>query len=179
VLRDLVFKPVYRSDEDSILADFYIPALSQSISYDRAVGYFSSTMLSYAAQGIGALIEKQGSMRLIVGGEITQEESDAILNGYDLRAISERVGISLCKTIEQVVEELSYARLQALSWMIGHGTLSVKVALKRQGMYHEKIGIFRDPAGDQVVFQGSANETLNALLPEFNFESINVIRFGI
>jgi superfamily II DNA or RNA helicase len=174
VLRDLVFKPVYRSDEDSILADFYIPALSQSISYDRAVGYFSSTMLSYAAQGIGALIEKQGSMRLIVGGEITQEESDAILNGYDLRAISERVGISLCKTIEQVVEELSYARLQALSWMIGHGTLSVKVALKRQGMYHEKIGIFRDPAGDQVVFQGSANETLNALLPEFNFESINV-----
>ena len=99
-------------------------------------------MLSYAAQGIAALIEKQGTMRLIVGGEITQEESDAILNGYDLRAISERVGASFCKTIEQVVEELSYARLQALSWMIAQGSLSVKVALKRQGMYHEKIGIF-------------------------------------
>jgi superfamily II DNA or RNA helicase len=174
VLRQLTLKPVYRSDEDSILADFYVPSLSQSISYDRAVGYFSSSMLSYAAQGIAALIEKQGTMRLIVGGEITQEESDAILNGYDLRAISERVGASFCKTVEQVVEELSYARLQALSWMIAQGSLSVKVALKRQGMYHEKIGIFRDQEGDEIVFQGSANETVNALLPEYNFESINV-----
>jgi superfamily II DNA or RNA helicase len=174
VLRQLNLKPVYRSDEDSLLADFYVPALSQSISYDRAVGYFSSSMLSYAAQGIGALIEKQGVMRLIVGGEITQEESDAILNGYDLRSLSERVGATFCKTIEQVVEELSFARLQALSWMIANGSLSVKVALKRQGMYHEKIGIFRDQEGDEVVFQGSANETVNALLPEYNFESINV-----
>ena len=174
MLRDLKFKSVYRSDDDNILADFYIPALKESIAYDRAVGYFSSTMLSYAAQGIAALIDKQGSMRLIVGGELTQEESDAILNGYDLRSVSDRVGLAFCKTIDQVVEELSYSRLQALSWMIAQGTLSIKVALKRQGMYHEKIGIFRDKLGDEVVFQGSANETTNALLPEYNFESINV-----
>jgi superfamily II DNA or RNA helicase len=174
VLRDLPLKSVYRSEDDNILTDFYIPALSLAHSYDRAVGFFSAAMLSYAAQGIGALIERQGTMRLIVGGEITQEESDAILNGYDLRELKERVGATFCKTIDQVVEELSYARLQALSWMIGQGALSVKVALKRQGMYHEKIGIFRDTAGDEVVFQGSANETANALLPEFNFESINV-----
>lgn len=174
MLRELTLKSVYRSEEDNILSDFYVPALSRSISYDRAVGYFSATMLSYAAQGIGALIEREGTMRLVVGGEITEEESDAILNGYDLRCLKERIGSAFCKTIDQVVEELSYARLQALSWMIGQGALSVKVALKRQGMYHEKIGIFRDTAGDEVVFQGSANETANALLPEFNFESINV-----
>lgn len=174
MLRDLKLKSVYRSDDDNILADFYVPTLKESIAYDRAVGFFSSTMLSYAAQGIGALIEKQGSMRLIVGGELSQEEADAILNGYDLRAVTERVGIAFCKTIDQVVEELSYSRLQALSWMIARGSLSIKVALKRQGMYHEKIGIFRDKLGDEVVFQGSANETVNALLPEYNFESINV-----
>ena len=174
MLRDLKLKSVYRSDDDNLLADFYIPALKESISYDRAVGYFSSSMLSYAAQGIAALVEKQGTMRLIVGGELTQEESDAILNGYDLRTISERIGLAFCKTIDQVVEELSYSRLQALSWMIAQGALSIKVALKRQGMYHEKIGIFRDKLGDEIVFQGSANETVNALLPEYNFESINV-----
>lgn len=174
MLRDLKLKSVYRSEDDNLLADFYIPALKEAIAYDRAVGYFSSTMLSYAAQGIGALIEKDGSMRLIVGGELSQEEADAILNGYDLRSVSERLGIAFCKTIDQVVEELSYSRLQALSWMIAQGTLSIKVALKRQGMYHEKIGIFRDKLGDEIVFQGSANETTNALLPEYNFESINV-----
>ena len=174
MLRELSLKSVYRSEDDNILTDFYVPALTQSLAYDRAVGYFSASMLSYAAQGIGALIERGGSMRLVVGGEITQEESDAILNGYDLRDLKDRIGAAFCKTIDQVVEELSYARLQALSWMIGQGALSIKVALKRQGMYHEKIGIFRDAAGDEVVFQGSANETVNALLPEYNFESINV-----
>ena len=83
MLRDLPLKSVYRSEDDNILTDFYIPALSLADSYDRAVGFFSAAMLSYAAQGIGALIERQGAMRLIVGGEITQEESDAILNGCD------------------------------------------------------------------------------------------------
>lgn len=174
MLRELSLKSVYRTEDDNILTDFYIPALSQADSYDRAVGFFSAAMLSYAAQGVGSLIERQGTMRLIIGGEITQEESDAILNGYDIRGLRDRIGDTFCKTIDQVVEELSYARLQALSWMIGQGALSIKVALKRQGMYHEKIGIFRDTAGDEVVFQGSANETANALLPEFNFESINV-----
>jgi superfamily II DNA or RNA helicase len=43
-------------------------------------------------------------------------------------------------------------------------------------MYHEKIGIFTDADGDKVVFQGSANETTSALLPDFNFESINVFQ---
>jgi superfamily II DNA or RNA helicase len=174
VLRDLQYKAVYRSEDDNLLADFYLPALNQAVSYDRAVGYFSSAMLSYAAQGIAALIEKQGTMRLIVGSELTAEENDAILNGYDLRHIQERVGRDISKTIEQVIEELSFSRLQALSWMIAKGSLSMKVALKRRGMYHEKIGIFRDGNGDQVVFQGSANETVNALIPDFNFESINV-----
>lgn len=174
MLRDLTYKAVYRSEDDNLLADFYLPALQTSVSYDRAVGYFSSAMLSYAAQGIAALIEKHGSMRLIVGGELTAEESDAILNGYDLRDIQQRVGREFTKTIEQVIEELSFARLQAMSWMIASGALSIKVALKRRGMYHEKIGIFRDANGDQVVFQGSANETVNALIPDFNFESINV-----
>ncbi len=174
MLRDLQYKAVYRSEDDNLLADFYLPALQQAVSYDRAVGYFSSAMLSYAAQGIASLIEKNGTMRLIVGSELTAEENDAILNGYDLRHIQERVGRDISKTIEQVVEELSFSRLQSLSWMIANGSLSIKVALKRRGMYHEKIGIFRDANGDQVVFQGSANETVNALIPDFNFESINV-----
>jgi superfamily II DNA or RNA helicase len=40
------------------------------------------------------------------------------------------------------------------------------------GMYHEKIGYFRDGLGDVLAFGGSANETYNGLLA--NFESIDV-----
>jgi hypothetical protein len=43
-------------------------------------------------------------------------------------------------------------------------------------MYHEKIGILEDSTGDFIVFQGSANESLYALSPDFNYESINLFR---
>ena len=58
--------------------------------------------------------------------------------------------------------------------MVANGVLDIKIALKPRGMYREKIGIFEDRNGDRIVFQGSANETVQALLPDLNFESINV-----
>ena len=83
---------VYRTEEDDLLNDFYIPALEHSCSYDRAVGYFSAAMLSYAAQGLSAFVENDGYMRLIVGSDLSEEESDAIEDGYNKRDIVERLG---------------------------------------------------------------------------------------
>lgn len=174
MLRDLQLKAVYRSESDNLLEDFYIPALRTSIRYDRAVGYFSASMLSLAAQGLSSLIRAGGRMRLIVGGELSAEDADAIERGYDIRTLKEECAAILIKTIDQIAEDLTRHRLEAVSWMIANGNLDVKVALKLRGMYHEKIGIMSDERGDSVVFQGSANETPSALLPDFNFESINV-----
>jgi superfamily II DNA or RNA helicase len=174
VLRDLKLKAVYRTETDSLLEDFYIPALSVSSSYDRAVGFFNASMLSFAAQGISALIKCNGRMRLIFGGTLSSEDATAIERGYDLRTFVERFGVEFSKTVDQIAEDLTRHRLEALSWMVANGTLDIKVAFKQHGMYHEKIGILRDHRGDCVVFQGSANETASALLPDFNFESVNV-----
>lgn len=41
-------------------------------------------------------------------------------------------------------------------------------------MYHDKVGIITDEAGDAFVFAGSANESAQALLPTHNYESIDV-----
>ena len=174
MFRARTWKAVYRSEYDNLLEDFYLPALRGATSYDRAVGFFSSSMLSYAAQGISALIENGGSMRLLFGGEIEEEDAFAIQKGYDLKALRSRVATDLILAIDNLADALANYRMQALAWMIAQGRLEIKVALKRRGMYHEKIGVFRDGNGDQLVFQGSANETTHALLPDFNFESINV-----
>ena len=60
--------------------------------------------------------------------------------------------------------------------LIAEGRLDIKLAFVEQagrvGIYHEKIGIFRDGAGDLVAFTGSSNETLGGLLA--NFESVEV-----
>lgn len=173
-MRDLQLKAVYRSECDHILEDFYIPALSNSVAYDRAVGFFSASVLSFAAQGLSALISNGGSMRLIVGYEIDLEEEEAICKGYEQRELGERIGVSMVRSFEEVGDVLFNRRLEALSWLVAAGKLEIKVALKRKGMYHEKIGIFTDSNGDKVIFQGSANETTYGLIPEYNFESVNV-----
>jgi superfamily II DNA or RNA helicase len=174
MLRGQTWKAVYRSETDNLLEDFYLPALRQSVAYDRAVGFFSATMLSYAAQGITSLVKNDGRMRLIFGGELSSEDAEAIKEGYELRRLNERVGGEIMRGLDDLADALASYRMQALAWMVAQGRLEIKVALKRRGMYHEKIGIFRDAAGDQLVFQGSANETTYALLPDFNFEAINV-----
>lgn len=176
MLRELPLKAVYRTESDNLLEDFYIPALRVSNRYDRAVGFFSASMLSLAAQGLSALVKANGRMRLIVGGELSAEDAEAIERGYDLRGLKDRCAEILIKTIDQIAEDLTRHRLEAVSWMIANGSLDIKIALKQRGMYHEKIGIITDERGDSVVFQGSANETPSALLPDFNFESINVFQ---
>jgi superfamily II DNA or RNA helicase len=176
MLKDFKFKAVYRTEDDNLLEDFYIPALSRSRSYDRGVGYFSSAMLSYAAQGLTTFIKNDGIMRLIIGGEVTAEEADAIQTGYDQRELLEKLGERFLKIIDAVDDNLFQHRINALSWMIAAGNLDIKVALRKQGMYHEKMGVLTDELGDAIVFQGSANETVNALRPDLNFESITVFR---
>ena len=92
MFKDCHWKGVYRSDSDRLLEDFYIPALKQSVSYDRAVGFFSATMLSFAAQGISSLVENGGSMRLIFGGELDASDAEAIASGYEQKVLSEKFG---------------------------------------------------------------------------------------
>lgn len=175
MLKDLKLKAVYESEDDDLLSDFYIPALAQSVKYDRAVGFFSGAMLSFAAQGLSAFIaNNSGKMRLIVGGELDDEDVRAMEEGYDIRYIAEKVGRSMVQTIDTIDDDLFQTRVELLSWLVASGRLDIKVALKRRGMFHSKIGILEDAEKDRVVFQGSANETVYALLPDFNYESLNV-----
>ncbi len=174
MLRRLALKEVYKSDEDNILEDFYMPALSVARSYDRAVGFFSAATISYAAQAISAFVKHDGRMRLILGAFVDAEDIEAVQKGLDARALSERVGQDFLREIDRVDDDLFRDRFEALAWLVAKGRLDVKVALRPKGMYHDKIGIISDENGDSVVFSGSANESLHALLPTHNYESIDV-----
>lgn len=173
-------KSVYKTDKDNLIKDFYIPVLKESIRYDRAVGFFSSSILAYAAEGIASLISNGGTMRLIIGAEIDNEEYDAIQNGYEIKntldELSIKIGNDIINSFEKVESSLALNRLDALTWLIAHNKLDIKVAIRRKGMFHEKIGIMVDREGNKIVFQGSANETPYALMPDYNFESINVFK---
>ena len=80
-LRDLNLKISYGPSDDR-LRDFFIPAMSASIRYDRAAGYFSSTMLAVAAAGVTKLILNGGKMRLLCGADLSEADVVAINEGH-------------------------------------------------------------------------------------------------
>lgn len=174
MLRTLKFKGVYKSDRDDILRSFYFPALAAADRYDRAVGYFSASSLSEAAQALTIFIKGDGLIRLVVGAFTAQSDIDAVREGLRLKEVSERIGADLLAAVTGVDDELFQHRFKALAWLVAHDRLEIRVALRPNGIYHDKVGIITDAQGDAVVFSGSANESAAALLPTHNYESINV-----
>ena len=178
-LRDLPLLPSYRSDRHSIGRDFLVPCLASATTYDRAVGYFTSSALAEASRGLGPFIERGGTMRLIASPYLLPEDAEAIRRGYESR---ESVVVrALERVLSATMPNPQQASVDCLAWLIAEGRLDIKIALLEHdgniGLYHEKIGILCDQGGDAVVFTGSANESIGGLL--INFESVEVYRSWI
>ncbi len=170
-LQDLTIQDRYRSDDlYNLIDDFYIPCLSKTIIYSRAVGYFSSTSIVAVAQGLTALIDAGGKMRLVASPCLSPEDIKAIEKGLKQR--EEVVSQAIVKEFETVAKD----RLACLSWMLSQGVLEIKLAVANNvdepGLYHEKFGVFTDENNNKVAFIGSTNETGSGLYK--NFENIVV-----
>lgn len=183
-LRDRAWRISYSSDTNNPVADFYIPALECAIQYDRKSGFFNSTILSKVARGLGAILEHEGYIRLIMGCQFSPEDLKAIRQGYELReALATRLDAEL-KPPENFTQ---LKQFEILSWLIQSGYLDIRIAipLKKDGspeesdrlldrdrIFHEKVGIFTDASRDQLVFHGSNNESIGGW--EANIESFHV-----
>lgn len=162
---------IFYGPADNPLDNFYLPALSASVRYDRSAGYFSSSALAVAAAGVARLIQNGGRMRLLVGAELSQADAEAIRQGHDLQ---ERLQQRLLERFPDPQDALMRERLEVLAWMVAEGTLEIKVVLPKDtdglpipahltaDYYHAKSGIFTDLNGDQVGFTGSINESETA-----------------
>src|ERR1035438_5297539 len=153
----------YRNEDGDLIELFYNPALACAVQYDRLTGYFSADSLALAARGIEALIANDGRMRLIVGLTLGPAEQEALAEGYDLR---EQIAARLCAVDLTPPDARAQNGLEMLAWMIAQGHLDVKVAIPvgSSGIYHEKVGIITDEAGNRVAFSGSVNETAGGWL---------------
>src|ERR1043165_10245732 len=85
MLRDLDLKRRYRSSQDELVSDFFVPCLACSIRYDRAVGFYSSSALSAAADGLSRFVERGGVMRMVASPHLSQADLAAVVEGYERR----------------------------------------------------------------------------------------------
>ena len=85
LLTDFIWRSKYDPDDGSLVAQFYLNALSCAQRYDRTTGYFSATVLAVAARGIEGLVLNAGRMRMVVGCTLGPKEVQAIEQGASLK----------------------------------------------------------------------------------------------
>lgn len=173
-LRNCEIKNEYRSKIDNVAQDFYIPLLREAVSYKRAVGFFSSSILVQIAKGIDSLVKNGGKIQIVASPHLSEEDILAIQKGYSQRT-------QICKNavlreLKEPANAFQAEQLNYLANLIADGYLDIKIAVTESdsmiGMYHEKMGIISDAEGNKVAFSGSMNESANALLS--NYETIDV-----
>lgn len=172
--RDLNLKTEYRSRLDNVIQDFYIPVLKQSVLYQRAVGFFSSSALVALTAGISGLIENGGKIQVIASPYLQQEDIDAINDG--LRRRDDVIKEVLLRELTEPKGRFEQIRLNLLSNLIAAGRMEIKIAFLEEnntiGMFHEKLGLMHDEDGNTIAFSGSMNESVNAFTT--NYEAIDV-----
>jgi superfamily II DNA or RNA helicase len=172
MLADLSLQRSYRSGRDVLIDDFYVPCLEEAVIYDRAVGYFSSTLYHVLALAFSDFVQRGGHMRLVCSPALTPEDFAAMKE-------ADQIGRYAQSTVRADLE-LLLAKPQAvpatrlLATLIASGIIDVRIAFAENpsGIFHDKLGMFEDPEGKRVTFIGSTNETWRAW--GLNYESFDV-----
>ena len=164
-LRDLSLKQEYRSDIDDVVSEFFIPCLTNSIQYDRTVEFISIKSLSTLTFGLGNIQDHHAKIRLVSGHRFGTTDLNIIKKLFDQR-VNHRFNGNLIRD----------HKITELQKIINDFKVEIKIAIPNSeyvdGVFEERMGIFRDTNDDIVAFSGTSNATFDA--ENRNFESIDV-----
>ena len=162
-LKDLSLKLQYRTDRDNLVTEFFIPCLSNSIEYDRAVEYVTLKSISTLSLGLQNFADHDGKIRIITGHRYGSSDLDILGRLYK-------------KNGTFSLGSIHNSKLDILQRLIKKDKIQIKIAIPRSehvdGTFSERIGIFRDENGEIVAYTGTSNETFNT--ENRNFESVDV-----
>lgn len=173
--KDLIIKKSYiNQGVDNLVDNLLNPALKLATSYKRSVGFFSSSVFKLIINSLPSFIQNKGTIQLIVSPALSQDDVSAIQLGYE-----KKKDIVNRKFIQEFTGEIRCfddSSLNILAELIARGIMDIKVASVKNdiGIYHDKLGILTDKDGNQIVFYGSANSSVNAY--QNNYEKIRVAR---
>jgi len=173
-LRDLPLKQEYRSDKDDVVSEFFIPCLTNSIQYDRTIEFISVKSLSTLTFGLENIQDHHAKIRLVSGHRFSTSDLNSIVKLFDQHTTSRLNGrINLDNKIGNFIQD---SKIRQLKKIIEDFKLEVKVAIPNSeyvdGVFEERMGIFRDVNDDIVAFSGTLNVTFDA--ENRNFESVDV-----
>ena len=172
-LRDLPLKQEYRSDRDDVVSEFFIPCLTNSIQYDRTIEFISVKSLSTLTFGLEDIQDHHAKIRLVSGHRFSTSDLNSIVRLFDHHTSRLNGRINLDNKIGNLIQD---SKIRQLKKIIEDFKLEVKVAIPNSeyvdGVFEERMGIFRDTNDDVVAFSGTSNVTFDA--ENRNFESVDV-----
>ncbi len=170
MLNKINFKSLYSSGENDSPISFFTDALSNSISFDLGLGFFSSASFNVLSVGFAKFISRGGKMRLYINQYLSDEDYEAFTSKPDI--VEDKI-ISSFTSMLNVLTKRDKQFFNCLSYLIHTQRIEVKIVIpKSGGIAHQKFGVFTDEANNKVSFIGSLNLTASALLSK-NIESIS------
>lgn len=175
-LHFLNYASIINTSEHDLIRDLFIPALENSLTYDRGVGFFSASWLRIAAAGMAKFAQNSGRARWVTSPILSEQDWGALELGEAARC-DEILRKAILINVELLEQELQQRTLSVLAWLVADGILEFKLALPYnkldRGDFHDKFGIFTDGDGNQISFNGSYNDSIQGTR---NYESIKVFR---
>jgi len=173
-LRDLSLKQEYRSDRDNVVTEFFIPCLTNSIQYDRTIEFISVKSLSTLTFGLENIQDHHAKIRLVSGHRFSTSDLNTLVKLFDQHNPGRLNGrLNLDNKIGNFIRDSKIRQLQKI---IEDFKLEIKVAIPNSeyvdGVFEERMGIFRDTHDDVVAFSGTSNVTFDE--ENRNFESVDV-----
>lgn len=161
-LRDHEFQRVYEASKADLIREFYVPAMMLAVNYDRAVGYFRSSIFHLVQLAVSNFILRGGKMRLICSTSLDDVDEAVVRSAH---VDPKKVDKAMSSDIRDALRDpTSLPVVELLATIVQTGQLDIRVAYKadERGIFHTKVGIFEDAYGDAVSFEGSPNETFMA-----------------
>lgn len=172
--KSLDLKDEYRNKKNNVIKEFFVPTLSLTKHYKRAVGFFSSTSLLEISNGIDQMVSKGGKISLIASPRLSKDDVEAISSGYNRR--EEVLEAIITKSLDEPQNPFQEMRLNYIANLIAKNILDIKVAFvdsnNSAAMYHEKMGILEDYKDNYIAFTGSLNDSTNSFIN--NYETIDI-----
>lgn len=165
----------YSSGRQDLVRQFFLPALARATRYDRATGYFRSSIYSLVAEGVADFVGRGGRIRLLCSPELAEEDILAIRQGLDVR---DAIDAAATRELDTILRHpLSAEPVELLANLVAAHVLEIRFAVNERGsgIFHDKVGVISDRSS-AISFSGSINESWQGWHPYGNHESFEVFR---
>lgn len=154
--KDIPIKISYKSLGEESFTQILNPLLSCTKVYKRSVGFFSSTALNFISDGLLEMARNGGKIFIATSPRLSDEDIYAIQSGYaDRNSLEQKVVDDVQNTLKAISDD----NARMLYMLVKEKILDVKIVIRANGIYHDKLALLEDYDGNVIACVGSNNET--------------------